>query len=83
MGYPGVGDDRVTPGDGLLLDTNKFGRALVRESLVMRQGYSDDDFRKNLIRWVVELRGNLAVERPTAVLKLSNLPTTDPGSWSS
>jgi hypothetical protein len=31
-----------------------------------------------LMRWVVELRGNLAVERPPVVLALANLPTTVP-----
>ncbi len=81
-GIPVLVTTACNPGDGLLIDSNKFGRALVRESLVMRQGYSDDDFRRNLIRWVCEIRGNLAVERPAAVLQLSNLPTTV-NTWSS
>ncbi len=44
----------------------------------MRQGTNRDDFSRNLMRWVVELRGNLAVERPPVVLPLANLPTTVP-----
>jgi hypothetical protein len=49
---------------------------VVREGLVVRQGLSEDDFVRNLLRWVCEERLNLAVERPLAVLRLENLPTT-------
>jgi len=45
----------------------------------MRQGTNLDDFSRNLMRWVVELRGNLAVERPPAVLALaSSAPCAPP-----
>ncbi len=77
-GVPVLVTTQCNPGDGLLIDTTKFGKALVREGLVMRQGTNRDDFSRNLMRWVVELRGNLAVERPPAVLARANLPTTVP-----
>jgi HK97 family phage major capsid protein len=81
-GVPVLVTTACHPGDGLLIDTNKFGRALIREGLVMRQGTTNDDFTRNLLRWVVEVRGNVATERPQAVLALSNLPTTAPPAGS-
>jgi class 3 adenylate cyclase len=40
----------------------------------MRIGFANDDFTRNLIRWVGEERLVLMVERPAAVLKLVNIP---------
>jgi HK97 family phage major capsid protein len=59
---------------GLFIDTTKMGRVAIREALGMRVGYSNDDFTRNLLRWVAEERLVLTVERPAAVLKLVNLP---------
>jgi HK97 family phage major capsid protein len=63
-------------GQGLLIDTTKFGFAAIREALVMRVGYDSGDFTANLQRIVIEERLNLAVVRPTAILALANLPYT-------
>lgn len=71
------------PGDAFLIDTTKMGKAIIREGISFRQGTADDDFVRNLLRWVVEERLNLGVERPSAVLYLSNLPFTNPSSWAS
>jgi HK97 family phage major capsid protein len=72
----------IAEGVGALLDTSKFGRALVRDSLSIQTGTSGDDFVHNITRFVCEERITLAVERPSAVLKLSNLGTdaSDPSS---
>lgn len=70
-------------GDGFLLDTAKFGKVLIREGLTVRQGLAEDDFITNRLRWVWEERFNLAVERPSAVLRMTGLPYTSsfgPGS---
>lgn len=76
-GVPVITTTAVPPnGDGFLIDTNSFGAVIVREGLVVRQGLSEDDFVRNLVRFVAEERLNLAVERPRAVLQLTNLPTT-------
>ena len=40
----------------------------------MRIGFANDDFTRNLIRWVGEKRRVLTVERPAALLKLVNIP---------
>jgi HK97 family phage major capsid protein len=64
------------PGDGLLLDTTKFGYVAVRESLSMRVGYSNDDIVRNLLRFVGEERLTFCVTRPPAVLAISGLPTS-------
>jgi HK97 family phage major capsid protein len=64
-----------TNGQGLLLDTTKFGKALIREGIVMHQGYSGTDFVQNIARYVFEERLTLAVERPQSVLAITNLPT--------
>jgi HK97 family phage major capsid protein len=61
---------------GLLVDTTKFGRALLREGIVMHQGFANADFVNNIARYVFEERLTLAVERPQAVLAISNLPTS-------
>jgi Phage capsid family len=51
-------------GTGLLIDTSKFGRVLVREGLSLRTGSNNDDFTHNLVRFVGEERLALAVESP-------------------
>jgi HK97 family phage major capsid protein len=82
-GVPVLQTTACAIGDGFLLDTTKFGKVLVREGLTVRQGLAEDDFVSNRLRWVWEERFNLAVERPSAVLKLSGLPYTanfGPGS---
>jgi hypothetical protein len=63
-------------GEGWLIDSTKFGRLAVRESLTMRVGYSGTDFVQNVLRWIAEERAVLTVERPSAVLHITTLPTT-------
>jgi HK97 family phage major capsid protein len=75
-GVPVLVTTAMTAGTGLLLDTTKFGHALVREGLVMKQGFSGTDFVSNLTRYVFEERIALAVVRPQAVLAISGLPTS-------
>lgn len=67
---------QIAAGDGLLLDTTKFGFVVVREAVSLRTGTSEDDFVRNIQRWVAEERLELAVERPSAVLSISGLPTS-------
>jgi HK97 family phage major capsid protein len=62
-------------GKGLLIDTTKFGRVAVRELISMFMGFANDDLIRNLLRWVAETRLVLTVERPSAVLQITNLPT--------
>ena len=66
---------QIAPGDGILLDTTLMGRVAVRESLVLRIGYSGTDFTDNIVRNVAEERLNLAVERPAAICRITGLPT--------
>jgi HK97 family phage major capsid protein len=66
----------VPDGEGWLLDTTKFGRLAVRETLAVRIGYSGTDFVQNILRYVCEERCVLTVERPAAVLHITTLPTT-------
>ncbi len=73
-GVPVLQTTQIAAGDGLLLDTTKFGRVWLRESLNMRTGYMNDDLVRNQIRFVCEERLNLAVERPAAVMSVSGLP---------
>jgi hypothetical protein len=62
-------------GTGLLIDSTKFGRVLIREGITVHTGTNNDDLTKNIVRFVMEERLVLAVERPAAVLAISNLPT--------
>lgn len=66
---------QIAAGTGALLDTRKAGYVVVREALSLRTGTSDDDFVRNLVRWISEERLALAVERPSAVCKVTGLPT--------
>ena len=65
---------QIADGTGILLDTTKFGQAVIREPLLMRMGFAGNDFTNNLVRFVVEERLNLAVTRPAAVLIVEHLP---------
>jgi len=67
---------QITAGVGALLDTSKFGYAVIREALTFRTGTSDDDFVSNIVRFICEERLTLAVERPSAVCKVTGLPTS-------
>jgi HK97 family phage major capsid protein len=73
-GIPAIQTPLNPAKQGLLLDSGKFGRVAIREALAMRIGYSNSDFSRNLYRLVGEERLVLCVERPAAVLKISNLP---------
>jgi hypothetical protein len=75
-----VSTTAIAAGTGLLIDSTKFGAVLIREGLVIRTGSINDDFSRNLVRFVFEERLNVAVERPTALLKISGLPTSTGGS---
>jgi hypothetical protein len=66
---------QIATGVGLLVDTSKFSRLLVREALGIRVGTANDDFTRNLLRFVREERKVLAVERPTAVMSMTGLAT--------
>jgi hypothetical protein len=48
-------------------DTTLMGRVAVRETLVLRLGYSGTDFTQNIVRCVCEERLNLTVGRPGAI----------------
>lgn len=79
-GVPVLVTTQAIPGDMFLLDTTKFGKVIVREGITIRQGTADDDFLRNLLRWIYEERLNLGVERPSAILYLTSLPVTSYGS---
>jgi hypothetical protein len=67
-----------TPGEAVLIDSTLVGRVAVRETLVLRLGYSGSDFTANVIRAVCEERLNLAVERPAAICHVTALPSAAP-----
>ncbi len=75
-GIPVIQTTQQIPGEGLLIDTEKFGYVAIREPLSMRIGYSGTDFTQNILRTVAEERLVLCVTRPPAVLAISNLPTS-------
>jgi HK97 family phage major capsid protein len=73
-GVPVLSTTACPAGNGLLLDTTKFGYVAVREPLSMRVGYSGDDLVENVLRTVAEERLVLCTTRAPAVLSISNLP---------
>jgi HK97 family phage major capsid protein len=66
----------IAAGTAVLLDTEKFGFVPLRQNLEIMSGYANDDFQRNITRWAVEERLNIAVERPSAVLNITGLPTS-------
>jgi hypothetical protein len=66
---------QFTAGVGVLFDTTLYGRAVVRESLVTRIGYSGTDFTQNIVRLLSEERPTQTIERPQAICKITGLPT--------
>jgi HK97 family phage major capsid protein len=63
-------------GTMLLLDTERFGYVAMRNNIELFSGFTNDDFQRNINRWALEERLNLAVERPSAVLNITGLPTS-------
>jgi HK97 family phage major capsid protein len=76
LGVPVLTTTSIAAGTGLMLDTQKFGRVLIRESISVHTGTSGLDLISNIQRFVLEERLVLAVERPAAVINISNLPTS-------
>jgi HK97 family phage major capsid protein len=70
--------NQFTPGVGVLFDTTLYGRAVVREGLVTRIGYSGTDFTQNVVRLLSEERITQTIERPQAICKITGLPTAAP-----
>jgi len=77
-GVPVLQSVAFTAGVGVLFDTSLYGRAVIREPLVTRIGYSGTDFTQNIIRFVSEERLTQTIERPQAICKITGLPTAAP-----
>ncbi|WAJ43128.1 phage major capsid protein [Mycobacterium sp. Aquia_216] len=75
-GVPVLQTTQIAAGSGILLDTSKFGRAIVRGPITIFIGWANDDFTRNIRRFVCEERVQLAVNRPAAVNIISGLPAT-------
>ncbi|MDH6245034.1 phage major capsid protein [Mycobacterium sp. OTB74] len=78
FGIPIVVSTQFTAGEAVLFDTRLYGRAIIREALVTRMGFSGTDLVQNIVRYVSETRITQTIERPQAILKLTGLPTTAP-----
>ncbi|VBA47916.1 phage major capsid protein [Mycobacterium attenuatum] len=74
-GVPVLQTTQIAAGTGVLLDTSKFGRAVVRGPITVMIGWANDDFTRNLRRFVAEERVALATTRPAAVNIITELPT--------
>jgi HK97 family phage major capsid protein len=74
-GVPVLVSTAFTAGKFVLVDTSRYGRVVVRESLVTRIGYSGSDFTENIIRFVSEERLTQTIERPQAICVISGLST--------
>jgi HK97 family phage major capsid protein len=77
-GVPVLQSNQFTAGVGILFDTSLYGRAVVRERLVTRIGYSGTDFTQNIVPFVSEERLTQTIERPQAICKITGLPTAAP-----
>jgi HK97 family phage major capsid protein len=75
-GVPALVTTACTAGTAVLIDVTKFGRVWMREPLSVMTGYANDDFTKNIRRFVGEERLAIAVERPAAVCLVTGLPVS-------
>jgi hypothetical protein len=64
----------IAAGTALLIDSTKFGFVVIREGITVSSGTANDDLSRNIIRYVIEERIGLAVERASAVCSVTNLP---------
>jgi HK97 family phage major capsid protein len=78
FGIDVVVSTQFTAGVAVLFDTTIYGRAVIREPIITRIGYSGTDFTQNIVRYVSEERITQTIERPQAILKMTGLPTTAP-----
>jgi HK97 family phage major capsid protein len=69
---------QFTAGVGVLFDTTQYGRAVIREPIITRIGYSGTDFTQNVVRFLSEERLSQTIERPQAICKITGLPTAAP-----
>jgi hypothetical protein len=76
LGHRRSRHEQLAAGTAVLIDTTKVGRVYASESLVLRMGWANGDFVKNVVRFVAEERIGLAVERPAAALQITGLPTS-------
>lgn len=67
---------QIAAGTGVLIDTQKFGRAVIRGPIIVFMGWMNDDFVRNLRRFVSEERVAMACTRPAAVNIITELPTS-------
>jgi HK97 family phage major capsid protein len=69
---------QFTAGIGVLFDTTQYGRAVIREPIITRIGYSGTDFTQNVVRFLSETRLTQTIERPQSICKITGLPTAAP-----
>jgi HK97 family phage major capsid protein len=67
---------QIADGVAALIDTRKMGRVYVRQPLRLLMGWMNDDFARNITRFIGEERLNIAIERPSAVCSVTGLPTS-------
>lgn len=58
----------MTQGKFLIMDAAQMGALFIRDEASVQVGYVNDDFTKNLLVLLAELRATLAVMRPAAVV---------------
>lgn len=66
----------VPAGVAVMLDTSRYGYVVVRESMLVLDGFNASDFIENLRSWVIETRLTQVVVRPTAICTITGLETT-------
>jgi HK97 family phage major capsid protein len=63
-------------GTACLVDTNRYGYAVVREGMSVVDGYVATDLAQNQRSWVVEWRGMQTISRSAAICTITGLETT-------
>jgi HK97 family phage major capsid protein len=75
-GVPVLQTTAATAGTALLIDSTKFGFVALRNNIELFSGFTNDDFQRNINRWALEERLNVAIERPSSVLNITGLPVS-------
>ena len=72
-GLPVVVSNRMTSGTGLVGNFKLGAKLLMREDSTVKIGMANDDFIRNIVRVLAELRAALTVRRPSAFTKVTSL----------
>ena len=72
-GLPVVVSNRITSGTALVGNFAVGAKLHLREDATVKVGMANDDFTRNIVRVLAEMRAALTIRRPSAFAKVTSL----------